>query len=175
MPSVVQEVMMKEIVKEFEGNPYAFISSFQGLAVSDLSELRRNLEKVSKRSLVIKHSLVKKVLASMAFSNGDSFLKNNVLVTFGDKDPQVISKAIMDYAKANNKVVAEAVVFEKKLYDQSFVKALAQLPSRKELLTQAVVRMKSPISGFVMTLNQLLRGVAVAVNEIKKQKEAVAA
>lgn len=174
MPSVVKEIMMKEIVREFEGNPYAFISSFQGLPVADLSDLRRSLEKVSKRSVVVKHSMAKKIFASLQLSGMDGFLKENVLVTLADKEPQAISKAIIDFAKTNQKLVPMGVVFEKQVYDEKFVKALAQLPSRKELLTQVVVRMKSPISGFVLTLNQLLKGLAVALNEVKKKKEASA-
>jgi len=171
MPSIVQELMLKEMVKEFEKNPYAFISSFQGLAVSDLFELRRNLEKVAKRSLVVKHSLVKKVFSSLSLPEADKFLKNNVLVTLGDKEPQAISKTLVDFAKTNEKLVPEGVVFEKKVYDRAYVKILAQLPSRHGLLTQVAVRIKSPISGFVITLNQLLRGLAVALNEIKKKRE----
>ena len=63
------------------------------------------------------------------------------------------------------------ILFEDKVYDQEFVKQLSKLPSRQELLTQVVVRVKSPISGFVLTLNQLVKGVVVALNEVKKKKE----
>ena len=48
MPSLVKEIMMKEMSREFEASPYAFISSFQGLPVSDLSDFRRAIEKVAK-------------------------------------------------------------------------------------------------------------------------------
>ena len=53
MPSLVQEVMLKEIASQFEKNPYIFISTFQGIVVADLSDLRRRLEKVAKRSVVL--------------------------------------------------------------------------------------------------------------------------
>ena len=171
MPSIVREIMLKEIERELSSNPYAFISNFENVPLDQLSELRRALGKVAKRSLVVKHSLARKAFEKMAFGEVDSFLKGHVLITFGDGAPQVISKAIVDYAKKNEKFVPRAVVFEKKLYDQAFIKSLAALPSRQELLTQVVVRIQSPISGFVMTLNQVLRGFVVALNEIKKKKE----
>ncbi len=174
MPSLVQEIMMKEMKREFEKNPYAFISSFQGLAVSDLSDLRRNLEKVAKRSVVVKHSIVRKVFSDLQFDGAEKLLKNNVLVTMGDKEPQIISKALVDFAKKNEKFLPEGVVVDGKVYNKEYVKVLAQLPSRHELLTQVVVRIKSPITGLVLTLNQLLKGFAVALNEIKKKKELAA-
>jgi large subunit ribosomal protein L10 len=125
--------------------------------------------------MVMKHALAKKALSSLQFSEAGEFLKNNVLVTIADKEPQIVSKALVDFAKTNAKLVTAGVIFEKKVYGQAYVKALAQLPSRHELLTQVVVRIKSPITGFVMTLGQLIRGLVVTLNEVKKQKEAVVA
>ncbi len=171
MPSLVQDKMMKEVKKEFEANPYAFISTFQGVAVADISDLRRNLEKVAKRSVVVKHSIVRKVFSDLQLEGADKFLKNNVLVTMGDKEPQMISKTLVDFAKKNEKFLPAGVVLDGRVYDKAYVKVLAQLPSRHELLTQVVVRVKSPISGFVLTLSQLLRGFVVALNEVKRKKE----
>ncbi len=172
MPSLAKEIMYAEITREFKENPYIFISAFQGLTVADFSDLRRNLEKVSHRSMVVKHSLAQKVFSEIKVGDVSAYLKKSVLVTLGRKDPQNISKVILDFSKTNDKFASAAVVFESKVYGQEFVKRLAQLPSRKELLTQVAVRVKSPITGLVLTLNQLVRGVVVALNEIKKKKEA---
>lgn len=170
MPSLTKELMMKEIEKEFESNNCAFLSAFQGLTVAQISEYRRVTEKVAKRSLVVKHTLAKKVFEGRKI-DAEKLLKGQVLVTFGCKEPQAISKAIMDFAKANDKLIPSGMVMDNKVYGQEFVKQLATLPSRHELLTQVAVRVKSPITGFVLTLNQLVKGVVVALNEIKKKKE----
>lgn len=170
MPSPVKEMMFREIAREFEANPYAFLSRFDGLPVADLSELRRSLEKVARRSLVVKHAMVKKVFSQLKIAEAQKFLKGSVLVTLGDKEPQVISKALVEFAKTHEKLVVSGAVMDRKVYEPEFVNRLAKLPSRQELLTQVVVRVKSPISGFVMTLNQLLRGLVVALDEIKKKK-----
>lgn len=171
MATVAKELIAQEIAKEFEKNPYAFISSFEAMPVADLSDFRRTMEKSARRSLLVKHTLAKRVFAEKSLSEAEKFLKGHVVVTFANKDPQVVSKALMDFAKANSKVVPVGLIFEGKVYGEEFIKALSSMPSRHELLTQMVVRMKSPISGFVMTLNQVLRGFVVALNEIKKQKE----
>lgn len=174
MPSFVKEILMKEVEKEFEA-PYAFISSFESLPVADVSEFRRTIEKVSKRSIMLKHSFAKKVFEQRSYGDASKLLKGQVLITFGSENPQNISKAIVDFAKTHEKFVPTGMIFENKVYGQEFVKQLAKMPSRHELLTQVVVRVKSPISGFVMTLGAITRGLVIALNEIKKQKEAVAA
>ena len=172
MPSLIKEMMAEEIRRAFTDNPYAFITSCDGLPVADLSEFRRGIEKVSTRTLMVKHTIAEKVLKEMNLGDAVKFFKGSVLITFGSKEPQAISKTLMALVKTNQKIVPAGVVFEKQIFDQAYVKQLAMLPSRHELLTQVVVRVKSPISGFVLTLNQVLRGFVVALNEVKKKKEA---
>lgn len=172
MPSLTKELMIKEMNAEFETNPYAFISSVSDLPVAEVSELRRNLEKVSKRSMMVKHTLAKKVFESKEYDEADKLLSGSVLVTFADKDPQATSKALADFAKANDKLAPSGVIFEGKVYEKAFVMKLAKLPSREELVTQMLVRMNSPISGLVMTLGQVMRGLVTALDAVKQKKEA---
>ncbi len=162
---------MREISREFENNPYAFILNFEGLSVADISDFRRTVGKVASRSLVVKHSLAKKVFAHQNCSTAEQFLKGQILVTFGKKEPQAISKTIVEFSKTHEKLVPAGVIFEDQVYGQEFVKRLARLPSRQELLTQVAVRIKSPISGFVLTLGQMMRGLVCALHEVKKKKE----
>ena len=175
MPSAFKDMMMKELKKQFDDNPYAFFSSFEKLSVADLSDLRANLAKsAASRTLMVKHSFAKKIFAEKNFSDAEKFLQSATLITFANRDPQVVSKALMDFIKTNAKVKPQGVIFENKVYDSSFVLRLSKLPSRHELLTQVVVRVKSPLSGLAITLNQVLRGVVVAINAIKEKKQAQA-
>ncbi|HOG23611.1 MAG TPA: 50S ribosomal protein L10 [Candidatus Omnitrophota bacterium] len=171
MPSFEKELMFQEIVKEFEKSPYAFFSNFQNISVSEISEVRKNLEKVSRRSLVIKHSMARKLFQKLNVTTAEKFLTGSVIVTFGEKDPQDISKKIVDFAKANDKWKASGVIFEGQVHGEDFVKQLATLPSRKELMTQVVIRVKSPLAGLVNVLGGLTRNLVVALGEIKKKRE----
>ena len=172
MPSFIKESMFKELAKEFENNEMAFFSSFDGLTVSDIADFRKSIEKVAGRSMVVKHTLAKKALSEGKWTDAEKFLKGQTIVTFGQGEPQAISKAIVDFSKASKKLVPAGVILDGAVHDDQFVNQLAKLPSRQDLLTQVVVRMQSPMSGFVMTLNQLVQGLVISLNEIKKQKEA---
>lgn len=175
MPSVFKQLMLNEIEKEFDANPYVVFSSFEKITVADVSEYRRALEKVSKRSLLLKHAMAKKIFEKKNLSGAAKFLKGSVLASFADAEPQDLSRVVDAFAKAHKEITPVGIIFENKTFDETFIKRLAKLPSRKELLTQVVVRIKSPISGLVITLGQLTRGLVVALNEIKKQKEAAGA
>ncbi|MBN1688915.1 MAG: 50S ribosomal protein L10 [Candidatus Omnitrophica bacterium] len=171
MPSEIKKMMLEELSQEFGENPYVFISIFDKMKVSELSDFRQKIAKVAKRSFVAKHAFIKKIFTERNLGDVDKLLKGPAMITFGDKDPQIISKEIVDYNKGNDKLAPAGVIFENKIYDVNFIKRLAKLPSREELLTQVVVRINSPISGFVMALGQLTRGLVIAINEIKKKKE----
>ena len=91
MPSFEKKLMFQEIVKEFEKSPYAFISNLNGISVLDISEARRNLEKVSGRSLMVKHAMARKIFAQFSVAGAEKYLSGSVVITFGDKEPQEIS------------------------------------------------------------------------------------
>jgi len=175
MPSLEKELMFQEIVKEFEKSPYAFISNLNGISVLDISDARRSLEKVSRRSLMVKHAMARKIFAQFNVSGADQYLNGSVVITFGDKDPQEISKKLVDFSKTNTKWKAAGVIFEGQVYGEEFVKQLSKLPSRKELLTQLVLRMNSPIQGFANVLGALTRNLVVALEEVRKKKAAAGA
>jgi large subunit ribosomal protein L10 len=168
--SLGKRLMLEELEKEFASSENAFFSRFEKLNVQDLNELRRNLEKVARRTMLVKHTLAKKVFEKMKLSDAERFLEGTVLVTLGAREPQLASKTLVDFIKGRENVELRGMILDGKAFDGSFIKELAKLPSRKELLTQVAIRMKSPIAGLVMTLRSLLQSFVVVLNEIQKKK-----
>lgn len=175
MPSIDREVMYGEIEKQFDKNPYVFFSNFQQVSVSDLSKARAKMNKSANRSMLVKHAMVRKILKGRGISDVDSLLTGSVILTFGDKEPQDISKAVVEGTKVSEKIKCSGVLFEGKLENAAFVQQLSKLPSRHELLTQMVVRMNSPVTGFVCVLANTLRGLVITLDQVRKQKEAAPA
>jgi ribosomal protein L10 len=101
MPSFEKKLMFQEIVKEFEKSPYAFISNLNGISVLDISEARRSLEKVSGRSLMVKHAMARKIFAQFNVAGAEKYLSGSVVITFGNREPQEISKKLVDFSKTN--------------------------------------------------------------------------
>ena len=161
---------MREIEKEFHSSPNAFFSRFERLTVQEMSDLRRGLEKVSKRTLVVKHAMARKIFGGLKLEEASRFLEGSVLVTFGEGEPQRVSKTLADYARAHENLKLNGAILEGKLYDGDFIKALAKLPSRIELLTAVAIQLKSPVTRLAMTLRSLLQSLVIALNEVQKKK-----
>jgi len=168
--SLIKKLLLDEIDREFSSKETAFFSRFDRLNVADMSELRRNLEKVSRRTLVLKHSFAKKVFEKIQMKEAERFLDGSVLVTLGAKEPQTASKTLVEFAKGHESLQLKGMIFDGKVYDANYVKELAKLPSRKDLLTMVVTRMKSPIANLAMTLNGILRSLVSVLSEVQKKK-----
>ena len=162
--------MFEEIEKEFASSPNVFFSRFDRLNVQDMGELRRILEKVSRRTLVVKHSLTKKILEKTQFSEAIRFLEGSVLVTLGVEDPQQASKTLVGFSKGHESLRLVGMVLEGKVYGADLIKELARLPSRQGLLAAVVGRMQSPIARFVFTLTAVLQSLVIALSEIQKKR-----
>ena len=168
--SLAKKLMFEEISKEFSLGENAFFSRFDRLSVADMSELRRNLEKVSRRTMVVKHSLAKKIFEKMQVADASRFLDGSILVTLGVAEPQLTSKTLVEFAKGRENIELKGAILEGKVYDGNFIKELAKLPSRKDLLTLVVTRMKSPIARLAMTLGGILQSFVSVLNEVHKKK-----
>ncbi|HZL47562.1 MAG TPA: hypothetical protein VFC30_00945, partial [Solirubrobacteraceae bacterium] len=55
--------------------------------------------------------------------------------------------------------------------DPEQIRSLSRLPSREVLYGQLVGVVASPISGLVRTLSALVSGLAVALEQVREQKE----
>ncbi len=174
MPKIEKEIMAKELKNCFEQNPYVFFTSVKGLSVADLTELRRNLESKSKRAMLSKNSLTERILKERGL-NGEAkkLIQDSVLLTFGNKNPQEISKVFVEFLKGHEKMVLRGAILDGKVVQPAEIKELAKLPSREVLLGKVVSGINAPIAGLVLTLGALVRSFVIVLNQVaeKKQKE----
>jgi large subunit ribosomal protein L10 len=87
-----------------------------------------------------------------------------------DTDPVAPAKILNEYAKKFDKLELKVGVVEGRIVDVDGIKALAELPSREELIARVLGGFNAPISGFVNVLNANIRGLVVALNAIAEKK-----
>ena len=87
------------------------------------------------------------------------------------EDPVAVAKILDKYAKQFDALNIKAGSMAGSLLNEAEIKALAQLPSREELLAKLLGTMQAPIAKFVQTLNEVptkfVRGLA-AVRDAKE-------
>lgn len=170
MASTEKQTLLEELVKTIEGKDYIFFGRFSRLSVNDFGELRRKVEKVSNRSVVAKNSIARRALEQLGLKNACEFLKGSMFLTLGEKEPQVISKTLVDFAKGNENFQIAGACVEGGVYPAAYVEQLAKLPSRDVLIASVVGGISAPLRGFVNALSQLTRSLVVVLDQVQKQK-----
>ncbi len=172
MPSIGKQLMFEELVDVLRAENYVFFARYEKLPVSEFSDLRRKLDKVSHRAMVVKNSIARRAFKNLGITNINGFIKGSVLLTLSDKDPQLVSKVLIDFTKDHVNFELVGACLEHALYDRDYVKGLSELPSRETLVATVVARLNAPISGFVGVMGQLMRSFVVTLDQICKQKTA---
>ena len=88
------------------------------------------------------------------------------------EDPVSPAKALVEFAKQNEVFELKAGVLDGKLLAIDDIKALAELPSREELLAKMLGSMSAPATNFVGVLAAVPRSLVQVLAAIKDQKEA---
>lgn len=170
MPSLEKELMLEEIVKTVKGKEYVFISQFNKLNVSDINDIRRKVEKSSLRSIVAKKTLARKVFQQIGIAEAEKLLDGSVFITVAEKDPQIVSKILIDFTKDKEGFQVQGAYIEGGVYGKDYLGQLAKLPSREVLIATVVRGVAAPVQGFVNCLSQMTRSLVVVLDQIQKQK-----
>ncbi|MBR4693919.1 MAG: 50S ribosomal protein L10 [Bacilli bacterium] len=143
--------VVDEIKSNIENSESVVLFTYQGLTVSELNELRRNLIDAQGEMKVYKNTLLKRALDDMKIDlNG--FLEGPNAIVFGKEllEPiKVISKFAKDHEKANITVG----IINGAPADLAVLKEYASIPSREGLLTMLAGGMIQYVKDLAIGLN----------------------
>jgi len=140
---------------------------YKGLKVGDMNALRKDIKKNDGKLEATKKTLVNLVAKKGGFDFGET-LSGHVAMAFSFKDVIAPIKAVYTLSKTNENVKILAGIFEGKIISKEDVIALAQLPSREELLAKLVGSVSSPMSGLLNVFQGNVKGLVYVLSNIKK-------
>lgn len=126
--------VVDDIRGRFEGAPFIALTDFKGSSVKQMDTLRRTFEERGVQYTVVKNTLAKRAIAGTDHEPLSAYMVGNTGVLFSGEDPIDAAKALKDQLKENKHLVVKAGFFEGDLLDDQGVAAVAELPSREELL-----------------------------------------
>lgn len=147
--------------------------TFNKLTVKDATLLRRKFLAHGVEYKVIKNTLTRIAADELGLTDLDDLLHGpNGLATCKD-DPVAPAAALKEFLKETKSeaITVKAGVLDGKVIDKDAVKALADLPSREQLLGMVAATLLAPISGLARALNGNIQNLAYALEAVRKQKE----
>lgn len=144
---------------------------YRGITVAAAAELRTKLREADASFRVVKNSLTERAAAQAGVSGLDGLLEGPTALTFVRGDAALAAKRIAEQARATQLLPFKGGVMGTHELAPEQLTALARLPAREVLYGQLVGIVASPIGGIVRSLNALISGLAVALGQVRDQKE----
>lgn len=155
-----QEV--ENLAEKMKKAKIVLLTDYKGINVADVTSLRANLRKTDSEYKVIKNNITKRAMEACGVSELDNVLEGTTAVVLGYEDYLEPLKAIYEFSKDNDYYKIKGGIIEGKVVPVEELITLAKLPSRETLIAQLAGALLGNISK-----------LAVALNEVAKQKEAV--
>ncbi|MDD9951749.1 MAG: 50S ribosomal protein L10, partial [Zetaproteobacteria bacterium] len=150
-----KEELREQFAERFNKASASVVAEYSGITAVELAELRVELRKVDTEFKVLKNRVAKKSLLDKAEGCKalEEKLKGPIGVAYMYGDVAAGAKALLAFAKENDKFKVTGGVMEGKSLSSGDVKALSDLPSKEELLGRIVGTLVSPHRGLLQVLN----------------------
>ncbi len=159
--------ILEELKENLQKQKTLIFVDFTGVKVKDMFQLRQNLKKTEGLFKVVKKTLIGLALKDTGLEADLEKIKGEIALVFGFKDEVSPAKIVYNFSKENPNLKILGGFFENKFRPAEDFIALAQIPSREELLAKLVGSISSPMSNFVRALQYNLKGLLYVLSRIK--------
>jgi large subunit ribosomal protein L10 len=167
--------IIEEITAKLNESVAVFVSEYRGMTVSQLADLRTPLRDAGAEHKVYKNTLARRAAESAGLDGLAEHLLGPTALTFVTGDSVAAAKALLDQSKVNPMLVIKGGVLGTSPMSADDVKALANLPSREELLARLAGAFQAPLVKTAGLLQALPRNFAYGLSALIEQKAAAEA
>lgn len=151
----LKQPIVEEISAQIKDAQSVVLVDYRGLTVEQDTQLRKQL-----REAGITYKVYKNTLMNFAFKGTDlesmsSLLEGPNAIAISKEDATAPARVLAKFAKTAPALELKAGVVEGTFYDENGIKAIANVPSREELLSKLLGSLQSPITNLARVLNQI--------------------
>ena len=146
-----KKAIVSEITENLKSSESVILFEYQGLTVSEVSELRKKLRDAEGEVKVYKNTLLKRALEDLKIDL-DGFLEGPNAIMFGKNLLEPI-KVISEFAKSHDKMNIRVGIINGEKAELSVIKEYAAIPSYEGLLTMLAAGMMEHVRNLSIGLN----------------------
>ena len=156
MPKVSEkQVIVQEIKEKLSRASSIILVNARGLTVEQDTILRKKLREEGIDYKVYKNTMISFAVEGTDFASIAPHLEGPTTLAVSYDDPTAAARIISGQKKVMPVLEFKAGVIENTLYDGQGVAAIANIPSREELLAKLLGSFKSPLSSFARVINAI--------------------
>ena len=166
---------VQEITAKLTAADAVFVAEYRGMRVGQLAGVRNALRPSDAELKVYKNTLARFAAREAGLDGFDELLVGPTALTFVNGDIAGAAKALRDASRTNPLLVLKGGALGTSVLSADDVKAIADLPSREELLARLAGALQAPLVKTAGLLQALPRNFAYGLKALIDQQEQAAA
>ena len=172
-PRPAKVAVVDEVRERLSSAGAALLTEYRGLNVTDISRLRKSVSDAGGSYKIYKNTLVRLAVREIGLEELVPLLEGPVAIAFVDGDAALVAKALRDFSRGNPSLVIKGGVLGTRVISDRDAGALADLPSRDELLARLAGALAAPLQQFAGLLQAVPQKFAYALQALIDQKGGV--
>jgi len=173
-PRSEKVAIVDEIASKLSDAKAVFVTEYRGLSVGALATLRGTLREAGSEHKVYKNTLARFAAEKAGVDGLQELLVGPTALTFVTGDSVAAAKALRDASRTNPLLVLKGGALGTSVLSAADVTALAELPSREELLARFAGALQAPLVKTAGLLQALPRNFAYGLSALIESQEAAA-
>lgn len=169
MPNAQNKEQLAEIKEHLGAKIAMWVVDYRGLSVKQVQQLRCDVRAAGAEMFVYKNTLMHLALSECDCPNLDEILSGPSAFIFAEGDPVASAKAVKNFAKANEELTIKGGMMDGAFQNAEAVNAIADLPSREELIAKLLGTISNPMQKTVSALNAIPTNLVRAIAEVAKK------
>lgn len=171
MDKVKKEQLVAELHDKLHRATAAILADFQGLNVAQITTLRDSMAEKGVEFKVVKNTLMRIAAKGTGVEAVEPLLKGTNAVAISYDDPSVAAKILKAFGSQNDMFRLKGGVLGSQVLSVDDVLALAELPSREELLAKLLGTLQAVPSALVRVLSGVPRAFVGVLAAIQRERE----
>ena len=146
-----KKIYIEEMKKNFSANEAIMIAQYQGLNVTELDDLRKQLREKGILFKITKNRITKIAIKDSPVKDLEKYFTGPTAAAMSS-DPITTAKILTKFAKSHNKLKIVAGFMDGKVLDEKEVAIIATLPSLEEARAKIVGILATPAQKLVSIL-----------------------
>ena len=163
-----KKVQSEELKAQLAKVSSVILSTFQGITVEDDTKLRRAVEAAGGHYQVVKNTVAERAAAGTPTEGLLKNLKGTNSIAYTKTDPVSLAKTLTKFAKDVPTYKFRAGFVEGRVISIEDIAALANLPSKEELISKVMFMLNAPAQRIATAIAAVPRNMAVVANEAVK-------
>jgi large subunit ribosomal protein L10 len=166
-----KQKVVEELDAIFADSGVVVVAHYTGLTVAQMSDLRNRMRQAGGAVRVAKNRLAKIALAGKPAQKMADLLKGQTVLAYSE-DPVAAAKVARGFAKDNNKYIILGGAMGDQVLDGKGVEAVANMPSREELIASIVGMIGAPASNLAAAIGGPAAAIAGILSTLEERDAA---